>query len=126
MYSKYNSRKVYEYKDGSYSRDRHEPGREVVATFDSTKEYQRWRELLLLERAGKITGLKRQVRYELIPTMRSKSGAAIRGVSYVADFIYTDSKGQFHVEDAKGMRTEVYRIKKKLMLYVKGIEIEEV
>lgn len=87
--------------------------------FDSQREYDRWCTLKLLERAGRITDLKRQVSYELIP----KQGA-MRACSYVADFTYLEN-GKPVVEDCKGYRTEAYKIKKKLMMWVHGIRIKE-
>lgn len=80
-----------------------------------------------MERAGKIWGLQTQVSFPLIPSQRNpETGRTIRGVEYVADFVYwTDSKTCI-VEDAKGYRTDVYKIKKKLMLQVHGIWIKEV
>lgn len=108
--------------------------------FDSNREFKRWCELLLLEKAGRITNLKRQVKFELIPTQREAStdiykagpqkGLPKPGVvlekpcTYVADFAYYQD-GKYIVEDAKGCRTEVYKIKKKLMLWVHGIRILE-
>ena len=89
-------------------------------TFDSQREYQRWCELKLLERAGRISGLQRQVSFELIPKQVGE-----RACNYVADFVYRDADGTMVVEDAKGMKTDVYKIKKKLMLYVHGIQIKE-
>ena len=109
--------------------------------FDSTKEAQRWEQLLLLQRAGKITELRRQVAYELIPAQyetypryskkgdRLKDGKRLleRKVEYLADFVYTDAEtGENIVEDAKGMKTKDYIIKRKLMLAVHGIRIKEV
>jgi hypothetical protein len=98
-------------------------------TFDSKKEAKRWQELLLLERAGQIWDLCRQVKYQLIPAqyryINGKERCVERACDYYADFVYKDSKG-LHVEDAKGMKTDAYRIKKKLMLYVHEIIIEEV
>lgn len=88
--------------------------------FDSSKEAQRYGTLRLLERAGKISGLRRQVSYELIP----KQGT-MRACKYIADFVYCDSDGNTVVEDTKGYRTEAYKIKKKLMLWVHGIRIKE-
>lgn len=96
-------------------------------TFDSIKEYNRWCELKLLERAGKITGLRRQVKYELIPTQRApgKKGKVIEyPVNYIADFVFTEN-GAVVVEDAKGYRTDEYKIKRKLMLWKYGIRIKE-
>jgi hypothetical protein len=89
--------------------------------FDSHKEGLRWRELQLLERAGEINSLERQVSYELIPKQKGE-----RSVSYIADFRYKDRDGEVVVEDAKGVRTQVFIIKKKLMLWVHGIRIKEV
>lgn len=111
--------------------------------FDSRKEYRRWQELKLLERSGKITDLRRQVKYVLIPHQREysneiyksgknkgklKPGKLVeRECSYIADFVYFDvEKYQLVVEDTKGVRTKDYVIKRKLMLYVHGIRIVEV
>lgn len=93
-------------------------------TFDSVKEYRRFCELRLLERAGAVTDLRRQVRFELIPAQRVDGKVAERACSYVADFVYMEN-GQQVVEDAKGMRTQEYRLKRKLMLWVHGIRIRE-
>lgn len=112
-------------------------------TFDSKKEAQRYTELKLLEKAGKITGLQLQREIELIPAQREytneiyekgpnkgrcKPGKLLeRKCSYVADFVYWDLENNcMVVEDAKGMRTKEYIIKRKLMLYEYGIRIKEV
>ena len=87
--------------------------------FDSQKEYSRWGVLRLLERAGKISDLKRQVSFELIPKQNGE-----RACSYIADFTYWQD-GKYVVEDCKGYRTEGYKIKRKLMLWVHGIKIHE-
>ena len=86
---------------------------------DSIKEANRWCELKLLQRAGKITELERQVPFELIPKHDGE-----RACTYVADFVYMED-GKKIVEDVKGKRTEVYKIKKKLMLWRYGIKIKE-
>ena len=93
-------------------------------TFDSVKEYRRFCELRLLERAGAVTDLQRQVKFELIPAQRIDGKVVERACSYVADFVYMEN-GQQVVEDAKGMRTQEYRLKRKLMLWVHGIRIRE-
>lgn len=118
MGSKYNARKVV--KDG--------------ITYDSVREYRRWCELQLLERAGKISGLKRQVEYSLIPaqyeiqtnpvTGKKKRVCVERACTYIADFVYKEN-GLTVVEDSKGMKTRDYIIKRKLMLYKHGIRIKE-
>ena len=97
-------------------------------TFDSVKEYSRWSELKLLERAGEIYELNRQVPFVCIPAQRDDRGKVIEHeVRYVADFTYRE-KGddRLVVEDTKGMRTEAYIIKRKLMLFRNGIRIREV
>jgi hypothetical protein len=90
-------------------------------TFDSIKEANRWQELKLMERAGEITLLARQVKIELVP----KSNL-FRAVYYVADFVYFDKRtGKTVYEDVKGVRTDVYKLKKKLLYWRHGIEIME-
>lgn len=110
-------------------------------TFDSRKEYFRFKELSLLEKAGAIQNLKRQVKYILIPAQREapteyyqrgiKSGQPKPGklleneCSYIADFVYKEN-GETIVEDTKGFKTKDYIIKRKLMLWIHGIRIKEV
>lgn len=95
-------------------------------TFDSMKEFGRWKDLQRLLGAGVITDLKRQVKFELIPNQKNEFGKVIeRPVTYVADFVYTKNGKQI-VEDVKGFKTKEYVIKRKLMLYVHGIRIHEV
>ena len=95
-------------------------------TFDSRKEARRYSELKLMERGGLISDLRRQVKYELIPSQKGPDGKTIeRPVSYIADFVYTENGLQV-VEDTKGMKTKEYIIKRKLMLYIHGIKIKEV
>lgn len=122
--SKYNSRKII--IDG--------------IKFDSRKEAQRYRELNLLQRAGKISELQLQRRYELIPAQYEeyerygKRGQKLlngrrcveKAVFYIADFAYIDENGDQIVEDTKGYKTKDYIIKRKLMLYLRGIRIKEV
>ena len=93
-------------------------------TFDSLKEYKRWRELSLLERAGKITQLQTQVKFELIPAQKIGGRVAERACNYIADFVYI-LDGKKVVEDTKGFKTPDYIIKRKLMLWVHGIKIQE-
>lgn len=110
-------------------------------TFDSKKEYKRFCELSLLQKAGKITDLQRQVKYELIPAQyesferygkngkRLKDGKRCveKSVVYNADFVYK-MDGKTVVEDtkSKATKTKDYIIKRKLLLYIKGIKIHEV
>lgn len=95
-------------------------------TFDSKKEATRYQELVLLEKAGVIKNLSRQVKFVLIPSQRDENGKVIeRECSYKADFVYTEG-GETVVEDVKGYRTKEYIIKRKLMLHVHGIRIREI
>lgn len=102
--------------------------------FDSLKEKRRWQELLLLEKAGKISNLRRQVKYTLIPAQREiilRNGRPIQGkiiereVAYRADFVYEEN-GQTVVEDVKGMKTRDYILRRKMMLYFHGIRVKEI
>lgn len=106
-------------------------------TFDSKKEAKRYQELKILERAGLITNLRLQVEYILLPSQREPDTIGVRGgikkgkviekeCKYIADFVYNDKDGNEIVEDAKGMKTKEYRIKKKMMLYFHKIKIQEV
>lgn len=92
--------------------------------FDSRKEYNRWCELKLLERAGEITELKRQVRLEILPKQVVDGKVAERAAYYVADFTYKE-KGEPVIEDCKGYMTDVYRLKRKLVLAKYGVQIRE-
>lgn len=97
--------------------------------FDSKKEMRRYKELKLLEKAGVICNLKRQVKYVLIPSQRIDGKVVERECSYKADFVYEEN-GQTVVEDVKGYRGgksyDVFVIKRKMMLLVHGIRIKEV
>ena len=109
-------------------------------TFDSKRELKRYKELELLQEAGEIKNLQRQVKYVLIPAQREpdiigKRGGVKKGktiekeCTYVADFAYEED-GETVVEDVKGCKVggaySVFTIKRKLMLYVYGIKIKEV
>ena len=95
-------------------------------TFDSKKEANRYQELLLLEKAGVIKNLSRQVKFVLIPSQRDENGKVVeRECSYKADFVYNEGEKTV-VEDVKGFPTKEYIIKRKLMLEKYGIRIREV
>ena len=125
--SKYRSEKItVELPDGS------------LHTFDSRKEARRYEELLVRLKAGEISDLRLQVKFVLIPAQYEpdtigkrggvKKGKLIeRECSYYADFAYIED-GKQVVEDVKSpiTRTPVYKVKKKLMLYVHGIRLKEV
>lgn len=104
--------------------------------FDSRKEAARYKDLKLLEAAGEISNLEMQVKFVLIPTQREPDFVGVRGgikkgkviekeCSYLADFVYIRD-GEVIVEDTKGIRTKDYIIKRKLMLYLLGIRIQEI
>jgi hypothetical protein len=117
--SKYHSRKITQ--DGK--------------TFDSVKEFRRFNELALLEKAGAIKNLETQVKYVLLPAQyaeiydkkskRWKEKCIERECAYVADFVYEEN-GEKVVEDTKGFKTKDYIIKRKLMYYIHGVRIREV
>ena len=92
--------------------------------FDSKKEFNRYAELALMQKAGKISNLQRQVRFVLIPAQYKDGKCIYRSCTYVADFVYQQD-GQTVVEDVKGFKTPEYIIKKKLMFQVHGIVIRE-
>ena len=102
-YNKYNNRRIVT-----------EDGR-----FDSQKELRRWQELKLLERAGQIKDLQRQVDFELVP-----KSLGMRAIVYRADFVYTE-RGERVVEDVKGYRDRVYKLKRRLMHWLHKVEIRE-
>ena len=111
MQSKYNNRKV----------------RCFGETFDSMLECERYKYLKALEQQKVISNLRRQVKYVLLPSQKdSKTQKTIeREITYLADFVY-EKGSQTIVEDVKGLRTDVYKIKRKLMLYFHNIRIKEV
>ena len=79
-------------------------------TFDSKAELSRWNRLRLMERAGEISGLRRQVRFPLF------GAGNVHICDYIADFVYHRGTAESQVvEDVKGVLTETFRIKAKLM-----------
>ena len=100
---------------------------EKVGGHASKKEHKRAGQLKLMQMAGEISDLREQVSFELIPAQRDKAGRLLeRSCRYIADFVYRDKQGNPVVEDTKGFRTKEYKIKKKLMLQVHGIQIKEI
>lgn len=99
-YSKYNARKTE--VDG--------------IVFDSRKEAEFYCQAKLFAKAGIITKIERQVAYELQPAFRH-AGKAERAIKYIADFRLTYNDGHVEVVDVKGMKTEAYRLKRKLLLF---------
>lgn len=93
-------------------------------TFDSKKEFLRYLVLEDRQAKGEIKNLKRQVPFILVPAF-NVGKKRYREMRYIADYVYEEN-GKQVVEDCKGFRTEVYKIKKKLMAYIYQIEIKEV
>ena len=94
--------------------------------YRSQREAKRHQDLLLLQKAGLIAGLIREVAFELAPGVKISGEDRKRpAVRYVADFVYSDVRSGKVVEDAKGMQTPVYRLKKHLMKTVHGIDVVE-
>lgn len=94
--SKYNNRKV----------------QVDMYVFDSIAESKRYKELALLEKAGKIQNLELQPHFLLQESFK-KNGKTNRKIEYIADFKYIEN-GQVIVEDVKGKETEVFKLKRKL------------
>lgn len=105
-------------------------------TFDSQRELARYLELEKAQAEGRIYGLRRQVKFELIPAQREPDTVGPKGdkkrgrllerpVCYIADFVYTTADGKQVVEDSNGVRTPEYVIKRKLLLWRYGIRIFE-
>ena len=80
--------------------------------FASIAEMERYDELKMLEKAGKISELKLQPKFLLIPKIKKGD----RATYYIADFAYTKD-GECIVEDVKGFKTAVYKLKIKLLLW---------
>ncbi len=98
--------------------------------YDSRKEARHAALLRLRQQQGDIRALREQVRYEIIPLQRDKEGRLLeRAAYYTADFVYYDRDGNEHVEDVKSVATRRARdfsLRRKLMLLVHGIRIQEV
>lgn len=94
-------------------------GNKKTNGYDSKRESRRAQVLQLWEKAGAITDLRYQVKFELVPKQNGE-----RPITYIADFTYQQD-GKLVVEDAKGMRTPYYIMKRKLMLFRHGIKIRE-
>lgn len=94
--------------------------------FDSIKEKNRYMQLLYLEKAGLIKDIKLQYEFELQPAFILNK-KKIRKITYIADFYYYDNNlNDYVVEDVKGIRTDVYKLKKKMFEYKYQKEIIEI
>lgn len=95
--------------------------------FDSQLEGKRYKELKLLTKVGVIKDLQLQPTFELIPTFK-KNNKTYRKTTYKADFSYFDTRlNKIVVEDTKGFKTDIYKLKKKMFEYkYQDLEIKEV
>ena len=92
--------------------------------FDSKKEANRYKELKLLEKSWEITGLLLQPEF-ILQRKFERQGKCYRPIIYKADFLYYKDWKQI-VEDVKWFKTDVYNIKKKLLLYKYNLEFKEI
>lgn len=96
-------------------------------TYHSQREAARHQSLLLMQRAGLIAGLTREVPFVLAPGIKIEGEKRARpALRYYADFLYTTADGRMVAEDAKGVSTALYRAKKHLMATLHGIHVVEV
>ena len=109
--------------------------------FASRKEARHYQDLNLLAKAGEISDLQTQVRYVLIPAQREPDIIGPRGgrkpgkviekeLCYIADFTFRDKEGKLVVQDVKGYKGgqayALFSVKRKLMLWIHGIRVEEI
>lgn len=120
---KYGNHRVYQYEDEFVSGEKCASGHgNLIAVFDSTKEYCRWLDLQLMEKAGTISNLERQKEL-IIQDAFVYEKKRVQRIAYKADFCYLDAQGKTIVEDVKGfdaksgkyMQTEAFRLKWKLL-----------
>jgi len=90
-----------------------------VGAYASKREARRAGELALMQQAGLISDLEEQVKFELVPKQEGE-----RAVTYTADFRYREN-GHVVVEDSKGVKTQQYVIRRKLMLWIHKIRVRE-
>lgn len=90
--------------------------------FDSKGELNRWLQLNLMQEAGQISELRRQVKFDLCPPVRLVGERQSYGVSYTADFGYVENSQQVY-EDWKGLETKEFRMKRRLLKHLFGIDL---
>ena len=92
--------------------------------FHSRKEAARYSQLKIYEKGGLITDLRLQVPYELIPKLVI-NGKTERAIKYIADFVYYDTVHKVEIcEDVKGMITDIFKIKYRLMKLIHSVDIK--
>ena len=124
-------------KASKYNNDKptyYDPELKETLTFDSKKEFEYYLILKDREKRKEIYDLRRQVKILIQPSFTTPDGKTIKEIFYIADFTYFTqtyddnglfSHNVFHVVDVKGCKTDVYKLKKKLLAY-RGYYIEEV
>lgn len=106
-------------------------GNKKITTADGTKfnslaELHRWSHLQMLLRSGHISDLRRQVVFEMVPSVKFAGAARARpAIRYIADFVYQE-KGIEVIEDVKGVETPEFKIKRHLMKALLGLEVRVV
>ena len=94
-------------------------------SFDSKHERDIYLKLKTAEKCGTIRDLQLQVPF-VLQDKYTINGKTIRAIKYIADFTFINEQGQLEVWDAKGIKTDVYKLKKKIFEYKYGTEIHEV
>jgi len=113
-------------RKGESMKYRNKPTTVGDRTFSSKREAARYIDLCLMQKAGEISDLRLQVPFVLLTGAKYRDGSRARpAIRYVADFVYRDRDGKQIIEDVKGLRTDVYKIKRHMMLVLRGLEILE-
>lgn len=122
---KYRNRRVFVYEDGFVACEKSTSHGALKERYDSIKEYQRGKTLQLLERAGKISNLRRQVPLVIQAAFTDRDGKKHRALLYKADYAYIES-GVEVIEDVKGFDkrtqkficTEAFSLKWKQLQFI--------
>ena len=105
---------------------RNKPCQVGTEKYRSGRERDRHQDLLMLQFAGQIAGLTREVAFVLAPGVKIEGEKRARpALRYYADFVYSTADGRIVIEDSKGRATELYRAKKHLMATVHNIHVKE-
>lgn len=99
----------------AYNKFHNQPVKAEGFSFDSKKEYRRYKELKLLADNGEITNLQVHPRFEIVPAFK-RNGKTIKATYYEADFMYIENGFEWKVEDVKGAETDLWKLKRKLFL----------
>ena len=106
---------------------RNRPCQVGTEKYRSGRERDRHQDLLILQFAGQIAGLTREVAFVLAPGIKIEGEKRARpALRYYVDFLYSTADGRIVAEDTKGVSTALYRAKKHLMATVHGIHVREI